>query len=168
MIDWPFFPTPSQNKKTGIKPKSQPLFLRSSKHKNKGNPTPQPPKPSNTPIAQNHDPSGLLIPHCFKHDSGPQFEPVPTGGILLLTSSLARSCPNAALASSYGKPLVNTCPMFKVPASSESSAETSWAFSQPIEMVSAQSCVRSLPCTRSLSCCRKTDEGLSLAKERTG
>jgi len=86
-----------------------------------------------------HPAWGLFTPHFFKHDSGPQFEPVPTGGILDLTSSLARSCPNAALTSSNGNPFVKTWPMFIVPASSESRAETSWALSQPIHVKISQS-----------------------------
>jgi hypothetical protein len=70
--------------------------------------------------------------HLFKHSSGPQFDPVPTGVILLFTSSLANSCPKAAFTSSGGKPLVKTWLMLVVPASAESRAETSWALEQPV------------------------------------
>jgi hypothetical protein len=70
--------------------------------------------------------------HLFKHSSGPQFDPVPTGVIFLFTSSLANSCPKAAFTSSGGKPLAKTWPMLVVPASAESRAETSWALSQPV------------------------------------
>ena len=73
-----------------------------------------------------------MIPHFFKHSSGPQFDPVPTGVILLRTSSLASSCPKAAFTSSGGKPLSKTWPTLVVPASEESRAETSWALEQPV------------------------------------
>lgn len=78
-----------------------------------------------------HDESGFVIPQRFRHDSGPQFDPVPTGVIFFCTFSFARSCPKAALISSKGKPFVKSWPRFVVPVSSEGSAETSWAFSQP-------------------------------------
>ena len=86
-----------------------------------------PPRPSHRPNAQGIEPSpltlliaphsqtevnkrhrqqtysyapGFTTPHLLKQLSGPQFEPVPTGGILPFTSSLATSCPRAALTSS--------------------------------------------------------------------
>jgi hypothetical protein len=104
-----------------------------------------PQKPSAQPHKNKHDQNqksktkernnqapGLVIPHFFKHSSGPQFDPVPTGVILLRTSSLASSCPKAAFTSSGGKPLSKTWPTLVVPASEESRAETSWALEQPV------------------------------------
>ena len=74
----------------------------------------------------------MTTSHLFKHSSGPQLEPVPTGVIRLFTSSPANSCPKAAFTSSDGKPLAKTWPVLVVPASGESRADTSWALVQPV------------------------------------
>lgn len=76
--------------------------------------------------------SDSSMPHFRKQVRPPQFEPVPIGVILALTLSLARSRPKAVFTSSNGKPLVKTCPMLTVPASSELRADTSCAFPQPV------------------------------------
>jgi hypothetical protein len=84
-------------------------------------------------LASPGQPFPCVKPHLAKHSADPVAAPVPTSGMLPLSSTnLARSglCPNAAATISNGslkRPFATLC----VPASSELSAEINVAFSQP-------------------------------------